>query len=59
MPFETVMPFGRWKGLRLIEVPAEYCSWLLDEWPGRNALSKTLREKLAERVKIKEMESAR
>lgn len=59
MPYETVMPFGGFKGLRLIEIPADRCYWLLYEWRGRNALSVSLRRALKERIAIKEREAAR
>lgn len=59
MPFETVMPFGEFRGLRLIDIPADRCAWLLGEWRGRNSLGPWLRRKLQERVDLKSEESSR
>lgn len=59
MSSEIVMPFGEFKGLRVIEIPADRCRWLLTEWEGRNSLGATLRRALTERVKIQDEERAR
>ncbi len=59
MPYETIMPFGEFKGARIIEIPADRCEWLLTEWRGRNDLSPSLRKALQERVKINAEECAR
>jgi len=56
MPEETVMPFGEFRGLRLIDIPADRCEWLLNEWRGRNDMGKTLREKLKHRIALKAQE---
>lgn len=59
MPFETVIRFGQFAGARVIDLPPQYCAWLLDSWEGREKMSATMKRVLAERVKIHAEETAR
>ena len=53
------MPFGQWLDIRVSDLDAAYCQWLLTAWSGREKLSATLRSALEERVKVKAEECSR
>lgn len=52
MPYDTKMPFGQHKDLRIIELPINYCQWLLYAWEGAKNMSPSLKKALMERLKI-------
>lgn len=42
---DTVMPWGKWKGRRMEDVPGDYLHWLIEQswvakWPGLHAYLK-------------------
>jgi len=51
------MPFGKYRGVRVEDLDADYCQNILDRWVGPMAAS--LRAALVERVKVKAEEVAR
>lgn len=55
----SIMPFGKYKGIKLINVPASYLLWLYSQWTETTQLDdnqKELKEYIEDNMKVLEME---
>jgi uncharacterized protein (DUF3820 family) len=55
----SIMPFGKYKGTKLINVPASYLLWLYSQWTETTQLDdnqKELKEYIEDNMKVLEME---
>jgi len=55
----SIMPFGKYKGTKLINVPASYLLWLYSQWAETTQLDdnqKELKEYIEDNMKVLEME---
>ncbi len=57
MGCEIRMPFGKYRGVRVMDLDAGYCEDLLRRWVG--PMAQSLRAALEERVRVKREETAR
>jgi uncharacterized protein (DUF3820 family) len=55
----SIMPFGKYKGTKLINVPASYLLWLYSQWTETTQLDdnqKELKEYIEDNMQVLEME---
>lgn len=56
---EMTMPFGRYRGVRVIELPEAYCEWLQHVWPHFDKCAPSLKAAIKERLRIAAQERVR